>query len=105
MDLGIIRQVEVTLGGGNVVTLEIEYRTATGGEKFVAILDGYFTWLGNLIKGDLGMSFKYKKPVSDVIVRNMGISFAIAFIATILQFLIAIPLGIKAATHQYGAVD
>ena len=51
------------------------------------------------------MSFKYKRPVSDVIVQNMGISFAIAFIATILQFAIAIPLGIKAATHQYGFID
>ena len=105
MDLGTIRKVEVTLGGGNEVTLEFEYRTATGGEKFVAVLDGYFTWLGNLLKGDLGMSFKHKRPVSTVILENMGTSFAIALIATILQFLIAIPLGIKAATHQYGPVD
>ncbi|MDE7372589.1 MAG: ABC transporter permease [Clostridia bacterium] len=105
MELGKIRQIEVTLGGGNIVTLDVAYRTATGGEKFVAILDGYFTWLGNLLKGDLGMSFKYKQPVADVILENMGISFAIALIATILQFLIAIPLGIKAATNQYGAVD
>ena len=51
------------------------------------------------------MSFKYKKPVKDVIFQNMGISFAIAFVATLLQFLISIPLGIKAATHQYGFVD
>ena len=51
------------------------------------------------------MSFKYKKPVQTVIVSNMGTSFAIAFIATILQFAIAIPLGIKAATNQYGVVD
>lgn len=57
------------------------------------------------MKGDLGVSFKYKKPVGQVIVDNMGISFGIAFVATILQFVIAIPLGIKAATHQYGVVD
>ncbi|MCM1306442.1 MAG: ABC transporter permease [Bacteroides sp.] len=99
------KNIIVSLGGGNTVTLTVGYRNATGGEKFVAILDGYFTWLGNLLQGDLGMSFKHKQPVSDVILENMGISFAIAFIATILQFLIAIPLGIKAATHQYGAVD
>jgi len=61
--------------------------------------------LGNLFQGDLGMSFKFKEPVAKIILDNMGISFAIAFIATILQFLIAIPLGIKAATHQYGVVD
>ena len=81
------------------------YRLANFWEKTGSLLDGYFSWLGNLLKGDLGISFKYKKPVEDVIAQNMGTSFAIAFIATILQFLIAIPLGIKAATHQYGVVD
>ena len=94
-----------TLSSGEVVTVNMSYNVATGADKFVAIIKGYFNWLGNLLKGDLGMSFKYKRPVSDVIVQNMGISFAIAFIATILQFAIAIPLGIKAATHQYGFID
>ena len=103
-----IRQVIVTLDekyGGTVTTLGMRFHLATSGDKAKAILKGYFDWLGNMLKGDLGMSFKYSQPVADVIVQNMGISFAIAFIATILQFLIAIPLGIKAATKQYGVVD
>ena len=58
-----------------------------------------------MLKGDLGTSFKYGEPVAQVIVKNMGISFIISFIATILQFAIAIPLGIKAATNQYGVID
>lgn len=99
--------------GGNLVMTKdgksfaasVTYRTANFWDKAGAILGGYFSWLFNIIRGDLGMSFKYKKPVEDVIFQNMGISFAIAFIATILQFAIAIPLGIKAATHQYGVVD
>ena len=85
--------------------MSVEYKEASGWNKFGAILGGYFTWLGNMLKGDLGMSFKYKKPVKDVITQNMGISFAIAFVATVLQFLIAIPLGIKTAVNQYGVVD
>ncbi|MBP3492762.1 MAG: ABC transporter permease [Clostridia bacterium] len=105
MDTRTIRNMTFTLSNGSVVTVNMSYKVATGGDKFVAIIKGYFNWLGNLLKGDLGMSFKYKRPVSDVIVQNMGISFAIAFIATILQFAIAIPLGIKAATHQYGFID
>ena len=40
-----------------------------------------------------------------VIVEHMGISFAIALIATIFEFMIAIPLGITAATHQYSLRD
>ncbi len=86
-------------------SLNMDYRLAKGTEKAGAVLKGYFSWLGNMFKGDLGISFKYKRPVADVIVQNMGISFAIAFIATILQFIIAIPLGIKAAVNQYGVVD
>ncbi len=70
-----------------------------------SIPGGYFKWLGNVLKGDMGRSFLYEKNVSTVIAENMWISFAIAFVATILQFLIAIPLGISSATHQYSARD
>lgn len=76
-----------------------------GDNSFVGIMSGYFKWLGNLFKGDLGTSFKYQKPVGVVISQNMWISFAIAVVATILQFLIAIPLGISSATHQYSVRD
>ena len=69
------------------------------------IIEGYFKWLGKMLQGDLGNSFKYSDKVSTIIVENMGISFGIAFAALILEFLIAIPLGVKAATKQYGVVD
>lgn len=84
---------------------EIVYSEASFWNKAGAIFSSYFQWLGNMLKGDLGTSFKYGEPVADVIVKNMGISFIISFIATILQFAIAIPLGIKAATNQYGVID
>ena len=70
-----------------------------------SIIAGYFRWLGNMIKGDLGNSFKYRVPVTQVISEHMWVSFGIALVATILQFLIAIPLGISSATHQYSARD
>jgi peptide/nickel transport system permease protein len=43
--------------------------------------------------------------VLDIIKQKSGISFIIALIATVLQFTIAIPLGITSATKQYGVVD
>lgn len=73
--------------------------------SFFGIIKGYCKWLGNFFKGELGNSFKYEKPVAEVIGDNMWISFTIALIATILQFLIAIPLGISSATHQYSVRD
>lgn len=76
-----------------------------GDKTFSGIIGGYFKWLGNLAKGQLGTSFKYNQPVAKVISDNMWISFAIAVVATILQFLISIPLGISSATHQYSVRD
>ena len=76
-----------------------------GDDSFGGILKGYFTWLGQLARGDLGDSFIHVEPVADVIVRHMGVSFAVSLIATIFEFLIAIPLGITAATHQYSLRD
>ena len=44
-------------------------------------------------------------PVVDVIKRDMFVSFLVAAIATIFEFMIAIPLGVTAATHQYSIRD
>lgn len=76
-----------------------------GDKSFAGIIKGYFTWLGNMLRGDLGESFKYKMSVTKVIGDNMWISFSIALVATILQFAIAIPLGVSSATHQYSIRD
>ena len=72
---------------------------------FLDILKGYLNWLGDLVRLDLGTSFKYGIPVAEKIAMHMGTSFAVALIATIFEFMIAIPLGITAATHQYSLRD
>lgn len=76
-----------------------------GDSSFWGILKNYFTWLGNLFKGDLGTSFLYGRPVADVINQYMWISFGISFVALFFEIIIAIPLGIYAATNQYGVAD
>ena len=73
--------------------------------SFMGILEGYGKWLLALCRFDFGRSFVYGSPVLTVIAENMGVSFAVALIATIFEFMIAIPLGITAATHQYSSRD
>src|SRR5690625_6856877 len=34
------------------------------------VYERYFTWLGNLAKGDLGQSFRFQQPVSTIIVER-----------------------------------
>ena len=86
-------------------TATVSYSEAGVWDKFGAVLSGYFSWLGNMLKGDMGQSFIYQKPVDDVIVDHMWISFLISLVALILQFAISIPLGITSATHQYSIRD
>ena len=69
------------------------------------LLKGYFTWLGALLRFDLGKCFVGGSPVAGAIAKNMGTSFKVALIATFFEFMIAIPLGITAATHQYSFRD
>lgn len=104
----IDRKFEAQLAQGQVKQEDIDAMKELYGisdSSFWGVISGYFGWLGRLFTGDLGMSFKFGRPVSDVIGEYMWISFSIAFVALILQFAIAIPLGIKSATHQYGALD
>ncbi len=75
-------------------------------DSFWGIIKGYFMWLGNALKGDLGLSFQHgNRPVQQVIGQYMWISFGISFVSLILEMIIAIPLGIKCAVNQYGKLD
>ena len=99
---------EMNQGGATIPEETVENMKKLYGledDSFVGILKGYVNWLGKLVRFDFGTSFKYGAPVIDVIRDHMGVSFIIAFVAVILEFLIAIPLGITAATHQYSARD
>lgn len=104
-DGGVFTIVFTDTEGNEFKTSEVKMYELNGFQKLGCILGGYFTWLGNLLKGDLGMSFKYSMPVVEVIKQNMMVSFIISLIALILQFAISIPLGIASATHQYGPLD
>ncbi len=99
---------EMNQGGATIPEETIESMKKLYGledNSVMGILKGYINWLGKLVQFDFGTSFKYGSPVIEVIRDHMGVSFAIAFVAVILEFLIAIPLGITAATHQYSARD
>ena len=72
-----------------------------------SIISGYFTWLLNVFKGDFGSSFISQAPVITEIFSadKLGVSFMISAIAVVFEFMIAIPLGVTAATHQYSIRD
>lgn len=69
------------------------------------IIKSYLSWLKSTITGDLGFSFVYGKPVTQVLSEYIWISFMIAFVSYILQIIIGIPMGVKASVNQYGTYD
>ncbi|MBA7565497.1 Nickel transport system permease protein NikB [subsurface metagenome] len=66
----------------------------------------YFIWVKNIItKGDLGGSFLWHKPVTEVIGGYLGMTMLISLLSLIFVWLTAIPIGIYSATHQYTPLD
>lgn len=69
------------------------------------IILGYFRWFGNFIRGDFGDSWRWTVPVITKFKDVIGISFILGAISLVLELVIAIPLGIVAATKQYSRID
>ena len=69
------------------------------------IIEGYFSWLWNSVRGNFGDSWYWTRPVLDVFADSIWYSFALGAITFVLQIVIAIPLGILAARKQYGMAD
>ena len=89
-----------------VVDLLYEQYNLTPNPTFNNIISGYWNWLQDIAHLDFGTSFAQPgNKVMDIITSKMGVSFTVSFIAVIFEFLIAIPLGITAATHQYSIRD
>ena len=65
----------------------------------------YFTWLWGMLHGDLGYSFEFNVPVSQVIGERMLLSIIVAFATVLFTYIVAFPIGIYSATHQYSLGD
>jgi len=98
--------VALTQSGGTVSKELIETMYKAYGLDGTPI-EGYFRWLGNIFKLDFGKSFINRRDVLSEIFDpdKLGVSFTVAAISTVFEFLVAIPLGITAATHQYSLRD
>ena len=66
----------------------------------------YVLWMSNfLLKGEMGRSFIYQRPVKEVIMERLPMSATIALASLVVTWLIAIPIGIYSALKQYSVGD
>ncbi len=65
----------------------------------------YVFWLGNALRGDFGYSLAYKIPAAELIKLRLWNTFLLSFTATVLAWMVAVPLGIWAAVKKDSWVD
>ena len=69
------------------------------------IVYGFFAWIGQMFRGEFGDSWFYTVPVIQKFNSSIWISFWMGLVAMVLELIIAIPLGVIAATKQYSKTD
>lgn len=69
------------------------------------ILTQYFTWLGNALTGDLGVSFRSGRPVTELVLERLPATISLALAALLIALIVALPLGILSAIRQGTALD
>jgi peptide/nickel transport system permease protein len=89
-----------TVNEAQLKALEVRY----GLDKPVILQ--YAIWTGNILsRGDFGNSFRYQRPVADILWERVPRTVGISLLAIVFTWIIAIPLGIISAIKQYSIWD
>jgi peptide/nickel transport system permease protein len=65
----------------------------------------YFVWLFGLVQGDLGYSFEYNLPVTEVVGDRLLLTMVLNFSTVLFIYVVSFPIGVYSATHQYSWGD
>ncbi|MXY65538.1 MAG: ABC transporter permease [Gammaproteobacteria bacterium] len=65
----------------------------------------YWNWMSGFALGDFGYSFEFDLPVREVIGDRVWLTVLVSFVTILFTWLIAFPIGIYCATHQYSWGD
>jgi peptide/nickel transport system permease protein len=65
----------------------------------------YLYWVVGLLRGDMGYSFLYDMPVNQVVGDRLLLTFVVSFATIVFTYVVAFPIGVYSATHQYSPID
>ena len=65
----------------------------------------YFRWIAGMLQGDMGMSFEWNRPVTDLIGERILLTTIISIVPLLVTWGIAVPIGIYSAVKQYSIGD
>ncbi len=70
------------------------------------VYEQYLIWAGNMVRGDLGPSYRYPtRSVNDIVSETIGTTVHLGVMAFLLSVLVGIPLGVIAALRHNGIPD
>jgi len=69
------------------------------------ILEQYISWVGGLLRGDLGDSIFMRQPVGQAIAEHIGPTLSLAILAQLIAVILAIPFGMLAAYKRGKLTD
>ncbi|MEO8606591.1 MAG: ABC transporter permease [Chloroflexota bacterium] len=68
-------------------------------------IEQYFSWLGGVLHGDLGLSVRFGQPVLDLILQRFPVTLQLALMALAIALVIGIPLGVLSAVKHNSIID
>ena len=69
------------------------------------LLVQYAEFMGNLLRGDLGVSLINGQPITDILSSSVGYTLSLALLSAVLSIILAIPLGLLAAWKRNSLFD
>lgn len=69
------------------------------------LIEQYGRWVFGLLHGDMGYSFEYNKPVSQVVGDRLLLTMILNFVTVLFVYAVSFPIGVLAATRQYSWTD
>ena len=117
--VSILTFIIIQLPPGDFLTTLSTQAAASGGSIDEAAMDAlrkqygldqpmyvqYLTWVAGFPRGDFGYSIEWKTPVANLVGNQLGFTLLYSILALTLTWIVAIPIGIYSATHQYSWGD
>ncbi len=117
--VSVLTFIIIQLPPGDFLTTLSTQAAASGGSIDEAAMDAlrrqygldqpmyvqYLTWVAGFPRGDFGYSIEWKTPVANLVGSQLGFTLLYSILALGLTWIVAIPIGIYSATHQYSWGD
>jgi len=98
-----IQELEEQYGDSSSMEMAAELRQRYGLDK--SMPQRYLSWITGFVQGNFGESFRYEVEVNQLIWDRIGFTLLISIGSLFFTYIVAVPVGIYSATHQYNFSD